>query len=95
MAEHVVKDVRLLQIVELVGPADELAGREPAVGQVLEEHIVRYEARHGHHRPAGQSLQLLVDAAEFRDPGPMHIQSIQTLRNGSHARPGSRARWRS
>jgi hypothetical protein len=56
MAEDIVEDVRLLQVVQLVGLADELAGGEAAVGQVVEEHLVGDQPRNGDHGPAGQAV---------------------------------------
>jgi hypothetical protein len=78
MAEDVVEDVGLLQVVELVGPADELAGREAPVRQVVEEDLVGHQAGHGHHLPAGGLHQHLAEGLEIGDavgrwagrPGP-------------------------
>ena len=67
MAEDVVEDVRLLDVVELVGLADELAGREAPVREMLEEDRVRHEAGHADHAPAGEHLQLLVQAIDVGD----------------------------
>ena len=43
VAEHVVEDVGLFQVVEFVRLADEVAGREAAVGEVVEEHLVGHQ----------------------------------------------------
>ena len=67
VAEHVVEDVRLLEVVELVRLADEVAGREAPVREVLEEHVVGHQARHGDDLPAGALHQDVGEAAEVRD----------------------------
>jgi hypothetical protein len=79
MAEHVVEDVGFLKIIKLIGASYELSGREPAVGQMVEEHRVRDQARHRHHGPAGQPLQLLVDPREVGDTRPVQVQRVQAL----------------
>jgi len=79
MAEDIVEDVRLLQIVELVGLSDELARGEAAVGQVVEEHLVRDQARHRHHAPAGEPGQLDVDPREIRDARAVQVQRLQAF----------------
>ena len=53
VAEDIVEDVWLLQVVQLIGLANEPSGREPAIGQMFEEHLVRRQARHRHNAPAG------------------------------------------
>ena len=77
VAEHVVEDVRFLEVVQLVRPADELAGGEAAVSQVVEKHVVRDQAWHGDHGPAGQTTQVLVDPGEVWNAGPMQVQGFQ------------------
>ncbi|MNT26389.1 hypothetical protein D3C72_1619600 [compost metagenome] len=79
MAEHVVEAVRLLQVVQLLGLAHPPAGREAAVGQVLEEHLVRHQAGHGDHLPAGGTHQGLVELAEVRHAVLFHAQRGQAL----------------
>jgi hypothetical protein len=69
MAEHVVEHVRLLEIVELRCGADEVAGREATLGEVIEEDVVRDQAGHRHHRPAGAGEQALVQLVELRNAG--------------------------
>ncbi len=67
MAEHVVKDVGLFEVVELVCAADELSGREAPMREVLEEHLVGDQARHGDDLPAGVSHQHFAQLFEMRD----------------------------
>ena len=59
MAENVVENVRLLKIVELFFRPDEGARREAAIGEMVEEHLIRHQFRHGHDTPAGQLFQLV------------------------------------
>ncbi|MCY1543124.1 hypothetical protein D9M68_789190 [compost metagenome] len=67
VAEHVVEHVGLFEVVQLVRLADEVARREAAVGQVVEEHVVGHQARHGHHLPAGARHQHLGEVAKVGD----------------------------
>ena len=69
MAEHVVKHVRLLEVVELVGAADEAACRKAAVGQMLEEHLIGHQARHRDDLPAGVAHQHVAQAGEVGNLG--------------------------
>jgi hypothetical protein len=95
MAEDVVEDVGLLQVVELVGPADELAGREAPVRQVVEEDLVGHQAGHGHHLPAGGLHQHLAEGLEIGDAVGAMGRASRPLRKASQARPGSSRHWRS
>ncbi|SIK41182.1 Uncharacterised protein [Mycobacteroides abscessus subsp. abscessus] len=61
------ENVGFFQIVQLVGLADELPGRETAVGQMLEEHLVGDKARHGHHLPSGPRHEYLAQRIELRN----------------------------
>ncbi|MNR10298.1 hypothetical protein D3C85_1265430 [compost metagenome] len=79
MAEHIVEAVRLLEVVQLLGLAHPPAGREAPVGQVLEEHLVRHQARHGHHLPARGAHQRLVELVEFGHAVALHAQRGQPL----------------
>ncbi len=67
MAADVVKDVRLLQVIELVAPPDEAGRREAARRQVGEEHIVGHEARHCDNSPAGGAIEDVAEPPEIRD----------------------------
>ncbi len=82
MAEHVVEHVRRLEIVQAVGAADEAAGGKAAMGQVVEEHGVRDEARDGDDAPAGQAAKLLVEAGEVGDALPMKVERVQATQKG-------------
>ena len=57
MAEHVMENVRLLQIVKLIGAADKSARGKTAVGQVRVEYLVWNQPGHGNHTPAGERGQ--------------------------------------
>ncbi len=92
MAEHVMEDVGLLQVIELIRLADELARGEPAMGEVVEEDTVRDEAWNRHDRPAGQPLQLLIDARKVRDARPVQIERIEPLQEGVAGAAGQQGR---
>ena len=77
MAEHVVENVRLLEIIEARGRADEVAGREAAAAQMAEEDVVGNEAGHGHHSPAGSCEQPFVDLVEARDAWMRQAKHIE------------------
>ena len=64
MAKHVVEDIRHLQVIQLLRPADELPGREAPVRQVLKKHLVGHQPRHRHHLPAGVLRQHVAQALE-------------------------------
>jgi len=68
MPEHVVEDVRLLDIVEAVGGPDEIARRKAPVGEMLEEDVVGHQARHRDDLPAGDRLEVGGQRLEIGDP---------------------------
>ena len=59
MPEHVVEDVRLLNIFQLLRLANEVASRKTAIGEVVEKDIVRDQAGNGDNPPAGKRLELI------------------------------------
>ena len=67
MAEDIVEDVGLLEIVELLAAADECSGGKLAVGQHLEKWPRGDEAGDRNHLPAGHALQRWRSSA--RNPG--------------------------
>ena len=76
MAEHVVEDVRLLEIVEFVLGPDKSAGRKPPIGEVLEEHVVRDEAGNRHHAPARDRRK---PVAQLREVGNARLRQLEAL----------------
>ena len=71
MAEDIVKDIGLLEIVELLAAPDERPGGKLPVGQHLEEGPRWDEARHRDHLPTGQAPQSRIHSVEIRHPfGP-------------------------
>ena len=82
VAEHVMEDVRLLQVVQLVWPTDEPAGGESPIGQVLEEDVVGDQPRNCHDAPAGQALQLDIDTGEVGYAAAVQVQGVQTAQEG-------------
>ena len=95
VAEQVMEQVRLGQVVELLGPADPPGHREAAVGQVLEEIQFRQQALHADQLPAGLGAAAArLSSANFGiASSPMPISSCEA-RNSSQARPTSISRWR-
>ena len=67
MAEQVVKDVRLDDVVELLRRANPVRDRESAIGQQREEGHFRNQAGHRHDFPARCPVQALVDFLEARN----------------------------
>src|SRR5258708_1515917 len=67
MAEDVVEDVGLLEVVELIALADELARREAPIGEMFEEHLVGNEARYRDDLPPGMLHQHVAQPSEVRD----------------------------
>ena len=86
MSEHVVEDIRLLQIIQLVGLADEAAGHETPVGEMLEEHRIRHKAGHRHHLPAGQLVQAFGQFVEIGNSAARQAQTLQPFQE-RRARP--------
>ncbi len=77
MAEDLVEDVGLLQVVELVPAANEGGHRKLAVGQQGKEAVKGDKRRHRRHRPAGGRLQHGVDLGQLGDPIPGQIEPRQ------------------
>ncbi len=77
MTEHVVENVGLLQIVTLLGRANETSGDETAIGEMFEEHLLRHEPGHGDDLPAGGFHQPFGKLVEVRDAWPRHAQHLQ------------------
>ena len=78
VAEDLVKDIRLLQVVELITAPDKGGHRKLAVGQQGEEAIERDKRRHRRHRPAGRRLQDGVDLGQLGDALTGQPQSVET-----------------
>lgn len=64
MAEEVVKDVGLDDVVKFLWRTDPVRHRELAVGQQREERHLGNQPRHGHDLPARGAVQALVDFLE-------------------------------
>ncbi len=92
MAEDVVEDVRLLDVVELAGLPDELPGGEPAVGEVVEEDLVRHQRGHGHDAPAGELLELVGQTREIGDAFGDEIEGFQARQELVTGAPGQHLR---
>ena len=92
VAEHVVEDIRFLQIIELVRLANEVARNEAPVGQMVEKHIVRYQSR-APPPPASPvaAISRSLSSAKSGMPGFDSCSTSSPFRNSCEARPGSMA----
>ena len=86
VAANVVKDVRLLQVIELVAAADEACRRELPTGEKIEKHVVGHQPRHCGDAPAGRPVENVAEPSEIGDaaggdaePG----QAVQVLAAGA------------
>ena len=77
VAEDLVEDVGLLQVVELVPAADEGGHRKLAISEQGKEAIEGDERGHGGHRPAGGGGQGGVDLPQLRDAIPRQCEPSQ------------------
>jgi hypothetical protein len=89
MAEHVVENVRLLKIIELIRPTDEIARDEAAIGEMVEKDLVRHQPRYRDHAPAGQRAEPLGQFLEIRNARPGQPQDIEPAQIGL-ARPAAK-----
>ena len=83
MAEHVMEDVGLLQIIELFGPADEIACRKATVGKMIEKDIVGHQARHSNDLPARGVHQPGVEFAIVGNARTAELQNIDPAQEGA------------
>ena len=88
MAEHVMENVRFLQIVNLVWRADKIACGETAVGEMIKEHIIRYQPRHRNNLPPRRRHQSRVELDIIGNARLFEFQHV----NPAQKRLGSSAR---
>src|ERR1700722_1091980 len=67
MAKDVVKDVRLLQVIQFLLGADEGPGWKTPVGEMIEEHLVGHESGYGNDTPAGNLFKAVAQLFHVRD----------------------------
>ena len=77
MTEHIVKHVGFLEIIELVGLADEIARRETPLAQMPEKHIVGHHARHRHDGPVAALVEPVVELLEVGHAGMAQAEHIE------------------
>jgi len=70
VAEEIVEDIGLDDVVELLGLPEPHRDREAPVGEVREERIVGNEARHRDDPPARRPGEAAVHLLEVRDAAP-------------------------
>ena len=59
VAENVMENIGLLDIIELIRFADEVARWEASIGQVIEKNIIRNEAGYSDDAPAREALEFV------------------------------------
>src|SRR5437762_14312617 len=67
MPGDVMKDVRLLEIIELVAPPDETRRGKAPRGKKHEKHVVRHEPWDRDNAPAGGTIENVAEPAEIRN----------------------------
>jgi len=87
MAENIVKYVRLLQIIELTGAADEIGGRKPPVGEMFEKHRIGHESRHRHDPPSSKGQKLFVQLPKIGDAMAMQIERVKPMQKSVAGTP--------
>ena len=76
MTEQVMEQVRLLDVLDLVGTPDPPGHREAPVGQVVEEIQFRQQPLDTHQRPAGGLAQDFVEFTETGDAVAAHAHRV-------------------
>src|SRR5690606_8231072 len=77
VAEDLVEDVRLLQVIHFLARADEGRGRELLVRQQAEELAEGNQRRHGRASPAGRLAQRRRDFLALRDAVAREVHALQ------------------
>ena len=77
MTEHIVKAVRLLQVIHLLRTTHPPSTGETAVGQMIEKHLVGDQAIHRDDLPAGVCAQNIVQLIKIRYAFVTHAQLLQ------------------
>ena len=76
MAENIMEDVGLLEIVQLACRTNETARRKSAISQVLEKDFVGNQAVHRHHAPARERLEFLIQAFKVWNSAPNEVERL-------------------
>jgi hypothetical protein len=100
MAEDIVEDIGLLDVIELRFRANEARRWKAPVREMLEKHVVGHEPRHGHDAEsgglAGTSLSRRksgMPSAPVAPPSAMPSRATPSKNSGA-ARPRSNFAWR-
>ncbi len=67
MTENIVKNIRLLEVVELRLGSDKGPGRKPAIGEMVKENLIRHQFRHRHNAPSRDLFQLVRQFSHVRN----------------------------
>ena len=76
MAEEIVEEIGLGDVVDLVGLADPPRDRKAAVGEVVEERELGQQALDADERPAGRLREHVVELVEARDRVGRHAEAL-------------------
>src|SRR5689334_14713944 len=94
VTRHVVENIRLGQVVQVIPAADRDGGRELTVAQAVEKQEGGYIAADSFGLKSGERLQEAIDVLQTRHPVMVEIQGLQpgsempvriTLPAGQHA----------
>src|SRR3546814_16977315 len=92
MAKDIMEHVRFLQIVKLVGTADEIARYESPTGEMVEKHFIGNQAWHRHHSPSSvthQPFRQLFKARNTQLGTAKHVQLAQIRPTCKHGQQTS------
>src|SRR3989344_1949188 len=79
MTIDVVKNIRLLNIVELVFAADKTGGGEASVRQMFEKYRIVDESRYHNNLPPGLSVQHIIELAKIRNASGHYTQLFEPI----------------
>ena len=79
MTAYVVKNVRLLKVIQLVAMADKTGRWEPPLRKMRKEHRVRDETRNRHDTPPGRAAEYVVKPAEIGNTARGDTQRTQPV----------------
>ena len=77
MTEHIVKAVRLLQIIHLFRATHPPSAGKTAVGQMIEKYLIGNQTIHRDDLPAGVRAQNLIQRIKIRYAFVTHAQLLQ------------------
>ena len=82
MAKDIMEHIGFLQVIELVGPPDEIACDKRAIGKMIEKHVVGNQAGHGNKAPSGRCRQPFGQFGKVGNAGLRQLQHIDAAQEG-------------